>query len=176
MVTMAQSTANWRNMHTCGSHAFTHIHTPSEDGVWLPTWRGDWIWSHTQCSHPVQCTCICTCAGEGTYRMILNVQLRNATTTTHTLTSTQLQPRCAKHQLRYYRIWSQIFILKGPEGGIIHFCMHFVFQIVGEGVPRGWSSLHLGVHHLLRLIHFKLNVARPTFTLDHVKTLLPGWY
>ena len=33
---------------------------------------------------------------------------------THSLT--QLQPRCAKHQLSYYRIWNQIFILKAPEG------------------------------------------------------------
>ena len=50
---------------------------------------------------------------------------------TRTLTSTQLQPRCAKRQLTYYRIWNQIFILKVPEGhdGIImiiiilcHFC------------------------------------------------------
>ena len=36
----------------------------------------------------------------------------------HTLTSTQLQPRCAIRQLRYYRIsWNQILILKVPEGG-----------------------------------------------------------
>ena len=36
---------------------------------------------------------------------------------THTLTSTQTQPLCPKRQLRYYRIWNQIFILKVPEGG-----------------------------------------------------------
>ena len=34
---------------------------------------------------------------------------------THTLTSTQLQPGGAKHQLNYYRIWNQIFILKVPN-------------------------------------------------------------
>ena len=47
MVTMAQSTANWCNTHSRGSHAFTH-----------------------------------------------------------TLISTQLQPRCAKRQVSYYRIWN----------------------------------------------------------------------
>ena len=31
---------------------------------------------------------------------------------THTLTSIQLQPRCAKRQLNYYIIWNRIFILK----------------------------------------------------------------
>ena len=31
---------------------------------------------------------------------------------THTLSPTQLQPSGAKHQLSYYRIWNQIFILK----------------------------------------------------------------
>ena len=36
---------------------------------------------------------------------------------THTLTSTQLQARCAKRQLSYYRIWNQIFSLKVPEEG-----------------------------------------------------------
>ena len=37
---------------------------------------------------------------------------------THTLTSTQSQPRCcAKRQLSYYRIWDRIIILKVPEGG-----------------------------------------------------------
>ena len=38
-------------------------------------------------------------------------------TFTHTLSSTQLQPHCAKRQLSYYIIWNQIFILKVPEGG-----------------------------------------------------------
>ena len=32
----------------------------------------------------------------------------------HTHSLTQLQPRCAKRQLCYYRIWNQIFILKIP--------------------------------------------------------------
>ena len=32
-------------------------------------------------------------------------------------TSTQLQPRCAKRQLSYYRVWKHNFILKEPEGG-----------------------------------------------------------
>ena len=37
---------------------------------------------------------------------------------THTLTVTQLQPRCAKcWQLSYYRIWNGFFVLKAPEGG-----------------------------------------------------------
>ena len=58
MVTMAQSTMNWRNTHTYMDH--TH---------------------------------------------------------SLTLTSTQPQPRCAKRQLSYYRIWNQFFILKIPEGG-----------------------------------------------------------
>ena len=31
---------------------------------------------------------------------------------THTLTSTQFQPRCTKHQLSNYRIWNQIFFLR----------------------------------------------------------------
>ena len=35
----------------------------------------------------------------------------------HTVTSTQLQSRCAKHQLSYYSIWNQIIILKVPEEG-----------------------------------------------------------
>ena len=34
---------------------------------------------------------------------------------THTLTSTQLQSRCAKRQLSYYIIWNQIYILKVPD-------------------------------------------------------------
>ena len=29
---------------------------PSEDGVRLPTWRANWKRSHTQSSHPMQCT------------------------------------------------------------------------------------------------------------------------
>ena len=36
---------------------------------------------------------------------------------THTLTSTWLQPHCAKRQLSCIRIWNNIFILKVPEGG-----------------------------------------------------------
>ena len=36
---------------------------------------------------------------------------QHAHTFTHTLISTQLQPRCAKRQLGYYKIWNQIFIL-----------------------------------------------------------------
>ena len=32
-------------------------------------------------------------------------------------TSTQLQPRGAKRQISYYRIWNQIFILEVPERG-----------------------------------------------------------
>ena len=35
---------------------------------------------------------------------------------THTFTSTQLQPLCAKRQLSYYRSWNQFFMLKVPEG------------------------------------------------------------
>ena len=30
---------------------------PSEEEVRLPTWRGTWKRSHTQSSHPMQCTC-----------------------------------------------------------------------------------------------------------------------
>ena len=56
MVTVAQSTVNWCNLHSRGSHTFTH-----------------------------------------------------------TLTSTQLQPLCAKRQLSFYRIWNQIYIFKVPE-------------------------------------------------------------
>ena len=61
MVTMAQSTANWRNTHTLvdRTHSLTH------------------------------------------------------------LTSTQLQPRGAKRQLSYYRIWNGCFFtLKVPEEGV----------------------------------------------------------
>ena len=36
MVTMAQSAANWRNSHSHGSHAFTHIFTSTP--VQSPTW------------------------------------------------------------------------------------------------------------------------------------------
>ena len=35
---------------------------------------------------------------------------RESNTFTHTLTSTQLQPRCAKRQLSYYRFWNNYFI------------------------------------------------------------------
>ena len=41
---------------------------------------------------------------------------------TRTLTSTQLQLRCAKRQLSYYRIWNRICILKVPE--IVKQCTH----------------------------------------------------
>ena len=34
-----------------------------------------------------------------------------------TLTSTQLQPLCAKRQLTYYIIWNRTFILKVPKEG-----------------------------------------------------------
>ena len=55
---------------------------PSEDGVWLPTWRGNWKWSHTQSSRPVQCTVLVRVRVwvhiPGDHQ---SVQLRNTTTT-----------------------------------------------------------------------------------------------
>ena len=35
----------------------------------------------------------------------------------HTFTSTQLQPRCAKRQLSCYMLWNRNYNLKVPEGG-----------------------------------------------------------
>ena len=46
-----------------------------------------------------------------------NAHSRGSHAFTHTPTSTQLPPRCVKHQLSYYRIWNKTFILKVPEGG-----------------------------------------------------------
>ena len=42
---------------------------------------------------------------------------RGSHTIAHALTSTQLQPLCAKRHLSYYSIWNGIFSLKVPEGG-----------------------------------------------------------
>ena len=46
-----------------------------EVGVRLPTWRGNWKWSHTLSSHPMQCTCTCACMYRCrcTYRVTLRV-------------------------------------------------------------------------------------------------------
>ena len=49
----------------------------------------------------------------GSKRRNMLEQHAGSHTFTHILTSTQLQPLCAKHKLAYYRIWNQIFILKG---------------------------------------------------------------
>ena len=40
---------------------------PSEDRVRLPTWWGNWKWSHTQSSRPMQCTCTRECMGVGAH-------------------------------------------------------------------------------------------------------------
>ena len=51
----------------------------------------------------------------------------------HTLTSTQLQPRGAKRQLSYYGIWNGCFILKVPdralhEGRGVHVSTHCIVR------------------------------------------------
>ena len=68
----------WRSRHSCWcllNHSLTDslvvagltAYYPSEDGVWLPTWWGNWKWSRTQSSHPMQCNCTCTCTGVGAH-------------------------------------------------------------------------------------------------------------
>ena len=49
--------------------------------------------------------------------LVQHTHSRGSHAFTHTLTSTQLQPRGAKCLLSYYRIWNQIFILNVREGG-----------------------------------------------------------
>ena len=50
------------------------------------------------------------------HKLAQHTHTRGSHAFTYTVTSTQLQPRCAERQLSYNRIWNQIFILKVPEG------------------------------------------------------------
>ena len=46
--------------------------------------------------------------GSQRHELAQHAHSRGSHTFTHTLTSTQLQPHCAKHQLSYDSIWNQI--------------------------------------------------------------------
>ena len=42
---------------------YIHIQYSSEDGLRLPSRKGNQKRSHSQSSHPMDCTCTCTCKG-----------------------------------------------------------------------------------------------------------------
>ena len=69
--------SSWHNKH----HSPERETKLSEDGVRLPTWRGNWKRLHTQSSQPMQCTCTCTLYTCGVHIPgdSQSIQLRNAT-------------------------------------------------------------------------------------------------
>ena len=76
-------------------------------------------------------------------------------------TSTQLQPRCAKRQLSYYRLWNRKFILKVPD------LPHLLTNIVRSHIADNCSN-HLKVYTNGSLLENGYSGAG--FVIPHFKT------
>ena len=63
---------------------------PSEDGVQLPTWQGNWKRSHTHSARPVQYLLVCVRVWVHIPGDPQSVWLRNATTTSTSTTTTTI--------------------------------------------------------------------------------------